>query len=709
MGLSSLLEKTKLSSGSKPETAEPTSHLAGGGPDGNDADSDNDDGEDAADHSSRTYTLYVHNSTTHPVQIVAWPVQASQKSDFELTTYRGAKKHTTVPANGTIFTQPEFELATSRGPKKFDLRDRWCWVYFDLVTPERPVHLQAYVQLNRKGIEAATLGRTDIDSTKDDSQSSGAVGRVEIDNSKKHIRYFIDDQVAQTENIVDDSTKKASLTKLGKGISINTYVSLYKTKASVIAGKEARYHEYTPPEPPSRLGVIRASTHEIEGTKAKTAGVWVEYDGKPWFDGHVKMHPVTGITRGQGLNSTAESTAIFAEHGVISYGFHDAGTARRNQLYAYVTPRLDNWLGDLINNDPAWLQVPFCKLALPGAHDAGMYGPIHGGLTALIQEGHFGHALKSGLITNIASPVVRGLVDLLESFKLSPNRVLSNMALTQKDTIESQLGIGVRFFDFRPGWCFHDVIHTRREKLYHQHAIVPGCTYESFLTSILEFLATHPREIVVIELKDDGFAIKSNREKDGQVVVYTMVPTEEELSQDMERARLAAKASGAQDIVIGDASDMAKPIGEILKANRRLLLIDRVHHPDQWKRNDSYDHVAYNTDEPAPIIAALEKTLAESSKPEPAAVTGTAPRGCIYQLQGTPTSDLMDDLKASLTYSDSSSLLTYIKPKMDRVTYPWLASHEFHEPGTIVLLQDFVEGVLVEHAIDISRRRAGLV
>ncbi|KAM0791848.1 hypothetical protein ACM66B_004105 [Microbotryomycetes sp. NB124-2] len=709
MGLSSLLEKTKLSSGSKSETAEPAAQLAGGGPqDGNDDESD-DEGADANDYSSRTYTLIVHNSTKYPVQIVAWPVQASQASDFVLTTYRGAKKHTSVPSNGTIFTQPQFELANTRGPKKLDFRDRWCWIYFDLVTPERPVHLQAFVQLDRKGVEVATLGRADLDSTKDNSQSSGAVGRVEIDNSNRRVQFFVDEEVAKTDNVVDDATKKASLVKLGKGIQINTYVSLYKTKASVIAGREARYHEYTPPQPPSRLGVIRASTHEIEGTKSKTAGVWVEHDGQPWFDGHVKMHPVTGITRGKGLNSTAESTAIFAEQGVISYGFHDAGSARRNQLYAYVTPRLENWLGDLIGNDPAWNKVSFCKLALPGSHDAGMYGPLHGGLIALIQEGHFGHALKSGLITNIASPVVRGLVDLLESFKLSPNRVLANMALTQKDTIESQLRIGVRFFDFRPGWCFHDVIHTQREKLYHQHAIVPGCTYESFLTSVLNFLATHPKEIVVVELKDDGFAIKSDRYHEDKLVVYTMVPTEEELAQDMQRAREATTAPGARDIVVGDASDMAKSIGEIIGSNRRLLLIDRVHHPEQWQRNDSYDHVAYNTDEPAPIIAALEKTLAESSKPEPAQAEGKAPRGCIYQLQGTPTSDLMDDLKASLTYSDSSSLLTYIKPKMDRVTYPWLATHDFHEPGNIVLLQDFVEGVLVEHAIDISRRRAGLV
>lgn len=76
--------------------------------------------------------------------------------------------------------------------------------------------------------------------------------------------------------------------------------------------------------------------------------------------------------------------------------------------------------------------------------------------------------------------------------------------------------------------------------------------------------------------------------------------------------------------------------------------------------------------------------------------------------QATPTANLLDDLFASLTYSDSSSLLTYVKPKMDRVTYPWVASKTFAEPGNIVLLQDFVEGLVVEHAREVSRQRAGL-
>ena len=148
-----------------------------------------------------------------------------------------------------------------------------------------------------------------------------------------------------------------------------------------------RYQEYAPPNPPSRLGELKSTIHEIEGTGSKTVGVWVEKDGKPWFDGHVKINPLTGIASGKRFNSTAESTALIEEWGTVSYGFHDAGEARRSQVYAYVTPNLSNWLGDLIKGNSEWLNTPFTKLALPGSHDSGMYGDLHAGLVALIEEG----------------------------------------------------------------------------------------------------------------------------------------------------------------------------------------------------------------------------------------------------------------------------------------------------------------------------------
>ncbi|SDA03124.1 BZ3500_MvSof-1268-A1-R1_Chr11-1g03316 [Microbotryum saponariae] len=716
MGLSSMLEKVQLGRKS-PGSDVSEQHQATLATDqgvqqyGQDSDDDEDekDGGDDAD-AYRIVILKIQNETGFPIQMIGWPSQGSKDDDFALSTYRGAKTHTSVPVSGTIFTDPDFQLGQTRGPRRFDLRDRWVWVYFDLVTTERKVHLQAFVKLDWNGVVAARLGRTDLDSTKDNPTSSGDAGSVVVDPGKRLVTYVIDKSVVDMENIVDDSTKRG-IDVRGKGIETNTWMSYHHGRISVIVGNTARYHEMEQPSPGHRIGQLRSSKHRITGIASRYVGVFVEHNIEPWFQGHIRVHPVTGIATGVSFNRTSETTAIFREEddAMICYGFHDAGEGRRSQIYVYVTPGKSNWLGDLISANDKWLDVPFSRLALAAAHDAGMFGhPINAGLLSLIQEGELGHALAGNIETKLASPVVRTLVDILESIRLSPNRALANIAMTQKDSFVNQLRIGVRFFDFRPGFCFHDVIHTKKGELYHQHAIVPGESYKQFLLDILNFLATHPKEIVVVELKDDGFLIKKDKYRKEELVVYSMVPSEEELAAVLEQARAEAKSDLGREIVLGGPNDLDATIGSLLEQKKRLIMIDRVHHAESWERDDSYDPVAYNTDDPSTIIAALEKMHARSSQPTPK-VDGKPSPGAIYQLQATPTANLMSDVFASLTYSDSSSLLTYVKPIMDRVTYPWLQSHKFEQSGLVVLLNDFVEGVLVEHAVEISKQRAGLL
>lgn len=134
-----------------------------------------------------------------------------------------------------------------------------------------------------------------------------------------------------------------------------------------------------------------------------------------------------GASTGKGFDSTADSTAVFGEDAVLNYGWHDAGEGRRSQLYLYATPLQSDWMGDLIAENEQWLSKPFSTFALPAAHDSGMYGPLDGGLAALIEEGHLGEALASSVAANIASPVIRGLVDILELIKLRPERVIGNI------------------------------------------------------------------------------------------------------------------------------------------------------------------------------------------------------------------------------------------------------------------------------------------
>lgn len=66
-------------------------------------------------------------------------------------------------------------------------------------------------------------------------------------------------------------------------------------------------------------------------------------------------------------------------------------------------------------------------------------------------------------------------------------------------------------------------------------------------------------------------------------------------------------------------------------------------------------------------------------------------------------------LVAALTFSDASSLLVWMKSRQDRVTYPWIAEAEFNDPGLVVFLNDFCDGALVDHTINVCKKRAGFV
>jgi hypothetical protein len=95
----------------------------------------------------------------------------------------------------------------------------------------------------------------------------------------------------------------------------------------------------------------------------------------------------------------------------------------------------------------------FDKLSEKGSHDSGMFTRLNPGLKDLIQHGKFNDELSDKAIIDVGTPVVHFLIRSLETLKLSPERIIMNVANTQKDDFTSQLRIGARYFDFRPGWC----------------------------------------------------------------------------------------------------------------------------------------------------------------------------------------------------------------------------------------------------------------
>ena len=364
----------------------------------------------------------VLNQTAYPLQVVAWPrkvryadkgAEDGEDSDIVLTAHKGTAFENEVLPSGTIIMPEQkgddgqgFEAGSMRKAHSLQHHSHRGWIYLDLVKPggETAIHLQLYLQLTRHGIKHQTsVGRLDLDSNSENPQPSGVVGRVVYEKKGDSVTFVITPEVGDIQNMVDDSTKKPSLLLLGKGVETTTYVHHAGSRINLFVGREARYHEHTQriadddgrgSTQHGRLGEIRHTQHEVEGTSSKFVGICSQYLGRETFKAHVKVHPVTGIVEmGKGyLANTLRTRAVFqdasdsgGEPHVLCYGFSDVGASRSDAIYAYVTRVHEGWLGALIEEDKRWLDVPFSKLALAGAHDAGMWEALNPGLLFVIE------------------------------------------------------------------------------------------------------------------------------------------------------------------------------------------------------------------------------------------------------------------------------------------------------------------------------------
>lgn len=259
-----------------------------------------------------------------------------------------------------------------------------------------------------------------------------------------------------------------------------------------------------------------------------------------------------------------------------------------------------------------------------------------------------------------------------------------NLSFTQKDDIATMLNLGVRYLDFRPGYCYKDLIPG----LFHQHSFIPGYPFSSFLDDVFTWLQAHPREIVVVSLGYSGFA------EGGMRPSFTTVRDE---------IAAAQQRTGAGGILHGNKDDLATSLKMLLQQNKRIIFLNRLKELDHASAYDSYSDEAYQTAQVSSIIKALEKMTA----------AGQAGHDyTILQLQGTATAaGGGTGAGAILTASDASSPLLSTKAAFDHVTYPWVKDNvprNLLPTQLLVLLNDFADNALTEYAIDLSRRRAGV-
>ena len=386
-----------------------------------------------------------------------------------------------------------------------------------------------------------------------------------------------------------------------------------------------------------------------------------------------------------------KTPTIVCDEGVVSYGFYDAGVHQNDQSYVYVTEPLADWMGDVAPVGDARADLPFHRLVLPGAHDAGM-NTVES-LDALLEEHKAEFVLAAlGAAIGVLGPALGAVVAGLAT-KFAP-RALKNISITQKDTVSRMLDSGTRYFDFRPGLMLKPFRND--DKRYHQHLFVPGMAYVDFLTEVLTWLEAHRTEIVVVSCNTLHF------------MTDDMKPTPEDLDNDLKTAR-SKSGVGENDVKVGFKRDLGKSVADLRAAGTRLIFLNQVAGGSETTnaaKYDSYDGSAYATVEPAPILAALKKM----NETEQLAKVHSKPKYdyTVLQLQATSTSDIKVDVKASLTFSDASSPLLMTKGRMDAATLPWVRDNlndRLSNTQLVVLLNDFADNATAQVAKTVSEQR----
>jgi hypothetical protein len=500
---------------------------------------------------------------------------------------------------------------------------------------------------------------------------------------------FIEDAAKAVSNtisdVVSDAAKAvANTSTLSKGVEMYGYaadgfrVELYGRSA----GKEDEEAE--------KHSLPNDGTWHGQGYEIYNAALGAYFEGKVGFrlfdatakevyERSLRVNANNGDITSEDMNNIWEpsraTNSYCASYGVYnSDGAHVSDLPNRHQVYVSVTQPQRDWQQRLLTayktQKPAE-KLRLNQLVLPGSHDAGMF-------------------LKLGL------------------------PALMNMGNTQRDDTYTQLQLGARYFDFRPGYLQADVMkvieNTRNASgaldkylsylktlggsflgaalapfvgsLRHVHLFVPGETYQAFLADIVRFLQENDQEIVLVRLSDAGFL-------DGAV-------------RRPEAAELQAATTEAlrgTNLKVGNRTDLSMGVEELIASGKRLLILPS----DQQPRTESSYSNKYKSYDAAVILDALRE-LNKMPANELAACELAD-----VQLQLTATGQAGAITRAVTATSGGTSPLLATKPRTDAQTYQWVRNELNLTGGPLVTVcNDFYDNGLTDSVYHANLRRLGL-
>jgi hypothetical protein len=311
----------------------------------------------------------------------------------------------------------------------------------------------------------------------------------------------------------------------------------------------------------------------------------------------------------------------------------------------------------------------FSKLVIPAAHDIGMNSM----------------QTPDALLQNAGGPFLQTLNGVSKAFataaaKLSSNvalqfapNIISSLAITQKDTVQTVLNIGARYFEFRPAHIFDKVkpYSGLPDKLYFM-------LYDDFLHQVVSFLQANPTEIVVVHLRWDGVPAECAHPSD----------------QEQNDALNGALAPTNGSIHAGNLDDLLnRTIDELRQQGKRLLVLQPT---------NSYS--TYTDDGNATLNG--DSIIAEFQKLSPQAVAGQPFTNIQCQATASNIKDVVID--SVFDSNTSNSCLLSTKAICDNKTLPWIRQNALQrlQPEQLtVVMNDFFDGATADVAIGLSRAR----
>ncbi|KAF2739713.1 PLC-like phosphodiesterase [Polyplosphaeria fusca] len=406
----------------------------------------------------------------------------------------------------------------------------------------------------------------------------------------------------------------------------------------------------------------------------------VRRDGRELTRQWIEINAMTGALGDGTMKNMEQTPSVFAEDLIICYGFYDAGPGhaglpKQHQCYVTVTRNWQDWMRDVAAPGSTAADKPLSRWVLPSAHDMGM-NSMTTSLAILQKAG-------TGVIKEVLGRDLPGALSVLNKVSdaavnhIAPD-IIRALAITQKDSLETVLKIGARYFEFRPAKCHRQFqrVSPLPDDIYFQHGAIPGMPYKQFLHDIAQFLSEHKDEVIVVQNRWDG------------------VPPDCPRATDDELRNILNDALKGRDISVGGADDLKRSVKDLRRDKKRLIMTRDLN------QISNYDDAASATLDGAPIVDKLKDMARDPPRGRPV---------ILLQCQATAT-NIRDVIVASVMDSDvSTSPLLATKAICDAKIMPLLRGDTgralVREEGVAVVLNDFFDGGTADTAVGMSRER----